>query len=617
MKKLYALTVALMMAAVAVQGQVGFNPEVDTVFVPTTVVMPPSPLKMQIIFIGGHDTVQTTATYGNAAGKTLAKQWHDFIGFTPDNTGSGDLGWVSVNHEMVQANNNIGDGGGMTVFKIRRDANTDSLMIVPQTLTDGRAGKFFNVDFANTVGETGMNCGGITSTADGRIWTAEEWFQANNSAIYSSGAGVRDTSDFVIGTTTPNGFPGFNGQSLKKYQNLNYMVEIDPRQAKAIRKQYNWGRQEFEGGVVMPDNKTVYLGADATPGFFSKFVATTAGDFTVGNLYVYKHDNTGADKWVQIDNTVLSNMVNFRDQAVAAKATMFNRIEWVAYNPTDGNVYFTETGRDLPGSAWADEAALGLPYAPHHIARANVLGTTPGSSVYTDYYGRVMKYNVNAQSVTVHIEGGPTLVASPAPADYPAYHLSNPDGLNFFVVNKGKPAERTYMIIQEDLNGRDRGRMPAGIANVSCEMFLLDMTIVNPTINDLIRISAVPQGAEITGAVALPDGKTILVNSQHPSATLNPFPYNNSLTYAITGWDLFATSIEDAFGQPQGAFKVYPNPVSRMVFFENPTDVALFDAAGKRVMEAVNITSLDVQNVTPGVYYIRNAEGQTTKLVVE
>jgi hypothetical protein len=54
-----------------------------------------------------------------------------------------------------------------------------------------------------------------------------------------------------------------------------------------------------------------------------------------------------------------------------------------------------------------------------------------------------------------------------------------------------------------------------------------------------------------------------------------------------------------------------------MVFFENPTDVALFDAAGKRVMEAVNVTSLDVQNVTPGVYYIRNAEGQTTKLVVE
>lgn len=45
------------------------------------------------------------------------------------------------------------------------------------------------------------------------------------------------------------------------------MTEIDPRQAVAIRKQYNWGRQAFEGGVVMPDNQTVYLSVDATPAF--------------------------------------------------------------------------------------------------------------------------------------------------------------------------------------------------------------------------------------------------------------------------------------------------------------------------------------------------------------
>ncbi|MCB0735835.1 MAG: hypothetical protein KDC76_14730, partial [Bacteroidetes bacterium] len=121
---------------------------------------------------------------------------------------------------------------------------------------------------------------------------AEEWFRYSNSDIAD-----RDTSDFIIGQGTvkgqlaPAGFPGFNGEQIKKYQNYNYMTEVDPREAQAIRKQYNWGRQDFEGGVVMKDNTTVYTGSDATPGFFTKFIADTPGDFTKGTTYVYRHDD--------------------------------------------------------------------------------------------------------------------------------------------------------------------------------------------------------------------------------------------------------------------------------------------------------------------------------------
>ncbi|NES93306.1 hypothetical protein, partial [Okeania sp. SIO2B9] len=53
----------------------------------TEVVMPPSPLSVQVLFVGGVDEVETTPTYGNPAGKAVAKEWHDFIGFTPDNSG--------------------------------------------------------------------------------------------------------------------------------------------------------------------------------------------------------------------------------------------------------------------------------------------------------------------------------------------------------------------------------------------------------------------------------------------------------------------------------------------------------------------------------------------------
>jgi hypothetical protein len=605
MKKFLFLS-AVALTAIAGRAQIGFDPTIDTAWMPSKVVLPASPLKTQVLFIGGYHKVQTPMTYGNAQGQALAKQWHDFIGFTPDNGGSGDLGWVSVNHERVVSNDSIGDGGGMTVFKVRRDANTDTLIIVNQTLTDGRSGEFFAVDFAHTTGETGMNCGGITSQ-DGRIWTAEEWWRGDNSSIAD-----RDTSDFIIGTGTVNGqsanagFPGFNGDTIKKYQNYNYMVEINPKEAKALRKQYNWGRQAFEGGTVMPDNKTVYLGVDATPGFITKFVATTAGDFTQGTTYVYKHDATSS-KWIIIDNTDLDKMLNYQVEAVAAGATMFNRLEWVTNQ--NGKVYFTETGRSNPGGRWRDEHVSGAVHAPHHLARATTQTTHPDSSNYVDYYGRILVLDPANDNVSVLLEGGPDFATSPTPANYPAIHLSNPDGLNSFSVNG-----RDYLIICEDLNQTDFGSVPAGIANRTCEMYLLDMSIANPTVNDLVRIGIVPVGAEITGAVATPDGKTILVNSQHPSSS-NPFPFNNSLTMAITGWDKNNIGIEEySLGNN---FNVYPNPTTRFLNFNKMTDVAIYDNNGQRIRVYRETQSIDVSDLKSGVYYLKNTLGDAAKFLVK
>lgn len=593
------------------KAQTNFNPEIDvTNWEPTTIIVPSSPLITQYLFIGGHHKVQTTATYGNNAGEALAKQWHDFIGFTPDNAGS-DLGWISVNHEMVVANDSIGDGGGMSVFKVRRDPATDSLIIVDQTLSDGRQGKFFAVDFANTVGETGMNCGGITSP-DGRIWTAEEWWRGSNANLAD-----RDTGMFTIGTGTATspvseGFPAYDGQTIAKYENYNYMVEIDPREAKAIRKQYNWGRQAFEGGAVMPDNKTVYLGADGTPGFFTKFVATTAGDFTIGTTSVYKHDATGS-KWVVIDNSDLNNMLNFDARSVSAGASMFNRIEWVT--EIGGKVYFTETGRDNPGSRWAGEKAAGAVFAPHHLVRASEqsleFGKTisPDSSEYWDYYGRVMMYDPATSQTSVFLEGGPYFTVDPSASSYPDKHLSNPDGLNKTTIN-GKD----YMLINEDLNGTSKGRTPAGISNRTCELFMLDMSIANPTLNDLVRIAVVPVGAEITGAIGTTDGKTILFNVQHPS-TSNPFPFNNSLTVAITGWDQVTIGIDEEAFEGK-TFEMYPNPATRTLYFKELSDIAIYNVEGKRMNVYSQVQDIDISHLNPGVYYVQNAAGQTQKLLV-
>lgn len=617
-KVLFTLFAVVAMAAI-VNAQTIFAEQIEAPegFDSPVLVVPQSPLTTQILFIGGTDMVQTTETYGNPAGETPAKEWHDFIGFTPDND-SDDLGWVSINHERIQANDMIGDGGGMTVFKVRRDPVTDTLIIVEQTIVDDhlanaptRTGKFFNVDFVNTVGETGMNCGGITSIVDGRIWTAEEWFRGNTGSIYADGNGVRDTAKWVI--DAPD-FPAFDGLEIDKYQNFNYMVEIDPKKARAIRKQYNFGRQGFEGGAISLNNKRMYLGPDVTGNaFFGMFIADEAGDFTKGTLYAYKHDKPGY-KWVPIYGGP-DVFLNHLASASAAGATAYNRIEWVCTDPKTGDIYWTETGNDDPGDNFARAVENGATYDPYHDYLAQLQGLesavdTTGNFQYADYFGRVWYYDVSADTMKVAIEGGAGVTTNK--------HLSNPDGLSIMTVG-----EKRFLVIQEDLNGSSQGRVPEGTQSRTCELWLLDMDIENPTVDDLLRLAVVPAGAEVTGAQQTSDGKTLLVNAQHPSSS-NPFPYNHSFTFAIHGFDkltsadLVEPTIESRnFELNEEAFTVYPNPTTRMVYFNETTDAALYNAEGKRVKVVRNANSLDVSALAAGTYFLQNAKGETITLSIQ
>jgi secreted PhoX family phosphatase len=668
LKKIYCFAY-LLLAALTTQAQTSFpgivEPDKLGATAPTTVIVPASPLKTQVLFVGGVDDVAhkalaakvggTGTIYGEAAGLSKAKEWHDFIGFTPATeteiramANKGHLnfmGWVSVNHEMLWNDNKVGDGGGMSVFAVKRDAATDSLIIVPQDLSaegfpDGTH-NFFNVDFAGTVGETGMNCGGIVSAKDGRIWTAEEWFSSNQASIWTGnnapylgagpGTGVRDTLDFTIHASEFTG-ADFNGTTIKKFQNFNWMVEIDPRKSKAIRKQYNWGRQGFESGTVMPDDKTVYLGEDNSPALFTKFVADVAGDFTKGKTYVYKwdHDTNPDNNWIEIDNTKLDSMMNIRTYAFQKGASAFCRIEWVTFNKNTGKVYFTETGNDN----WAPTGRPNLTIAKHMIefyrTRSAEMGLNHSS--YTDaqiadslkagrfrlrdFYGRVTEYDPATGVVRTFLKGGPYFATSPTAANYPAKHLSNPDGLGMFYTG-GK----TFMVIQEDLNGRTFGRVPSELVGNSaaslCEMFLLDMDIANPTFNDLFKISTTPLGAENTGACATPDGKALLFNSQHAS-TSNPAPFNHSVTLAITGWDkALAAGLNEKPKFIGRKFEVYPSPTSRELHLNRVMDAAIYNQGGVRVKVARNTNVMDISDLTPGTYVIMNEQNDSLKFNVQ
>ena len=595
-------------------------------YVPQEVVMPPSPLTTQVVFVGGYDIVQTTPTYGNPAGRAVAKEWHDFIGFTPDTTG-GSLGWVSVNHEMIYKDDYIGDGGGMTVFQVGEGG--DGIEVLEQTLSDGRQGHYFNVDFVNTVGETGMNCAGI-SAPNGRIWTAEEWFRSSMSSIHTGnvsssslpirvagkrqGFGVRDTADFTINTPE---FPLVDGKVVKKYENFNYMVEIDPKEAVAVRKQYNWGRAGWEGGAITADGKYAYLGIDGSPAPWVRVTAATPWEFTDVTLEVYKQDNDQGERWIEIDMTNEDNIFGgLVDAAWSVGATMFMRNEWVAIDQETGMVYWTETGRD--GSSGAGirfiRESNDFPVAPaaHHnqIAEDWYGLSSPIDSSYNDYYGRVLYYDPATEEVGVVVNGGPYFADSPAEENYPNKHLSNPDGLNIITID-----ERNFLMIQEDLNGSSFGRSPEGISNRLCELYLLPVEAKDADVEELIRVTAIPEGAEITGAIQISDN-TILVNSQHPNVN-NPFPYNHSLTMAIHGWaDLEVSELTG--GQKGGTSEtVRINKTTREFSLPYVSDIAIYNDEYQRIKVERNTNQINVGAMDNGVYYVVTGNDEVYKLIIE
>ena len=223
------------------------------------------------------------------------------------------------------------------------------------------------------------------------------------------------------------------------------------------------------------------------------------------------------------------------------------------------------------------------------------------------------------------MEGGPDWdnPTSPSPDAYFQKHLSNPDGLNVMKIDG-----QSFLVIMEDLNGTSYGRMPDGISNRTCELYLLNLAIENPTHEDLIRISAVPAGAEVTGAIATPDGKSLLVNSQHPR-TDNPYPWNHSLTYAIHGFD--RVKVEDLTDEnpfiaelpgteilnEESSFTIHPNPTSRILFLNKVTDVAVYDVRGNRLKVVQNTNEINVSDLPAGMYFVQNADGEMVQVSVQ
>ena len=561
MKKFILSLLLVFMAAGASMAQSYPFSALDTNFT-TPYLLLPNGFQYSIIFQQNQNVLVGTNVNRPARGN------HDYIMYIPNN-GSSTNGWLFINHETSDSNSFLGDGGGASTFQVTKVGNN----WYP-------SGPFRHMGFSH-LGGTLSNCaGGSAILANGNILTAEEFPPVNNLSLYNNGAGVRDTTDF-------GGYP--------KYMNYGWMVECNVQGDTAIRKSFQMGRFSHEAALVMPDGRTVYLTDDNSGGCFFKFVANTFGDYSAGQLFAYKQfGSTGT--WLPMPMN-RDSLNNARDVAQRLGATIFIRLEDIDMD-ANGMIYIAETGAD---SVNLSAAITNGGVVANHLQPRNV-----GSGKYDDPYGRLLKFDPVTLGMNVVIEGG-----------------TSSDGKTNFasVDNIAIDKARNVIYLQEDLIASTRGRLPSFITSSSawiCEVYALNLSTPNPTVNDLKRFAIFPKGSEATGGFFTPDFNTFFINVQHP-ASGNGAPFNVATTVSIVGFPVI-TGVNNNGGLTPSRFELsqnYPNPFnpSTTIKFSVPKDgnvaIKVYDVKGQLVKTLVNqriivgnyTVDFNASELSSGVYF--------------
>lgn len=439
------------------------------------------PLTFTVIFSEG-DSV-----FNKEMIKAPSKGENDYIAFIPktDDTNKAQL---FISHESHSSDVLLGDGGGATLLDIEMIDGQWQGVNLPRS-----------INFED-VGGTMENCSG-TLVSNGHILSAEEFPPGSNKQLYYDESGTkvafRDTSNI-------DGRP--------RWQNMGWMVDIDLKKLSAVKKLYAMGRFSHEAALILDDNQTVFLTDDYSPSVFFKFVADEPLNFSSGTLYAYRQSaNSQSGTWIPLPMQ-MDSLVKIRDVAINMGATLFQRMEWMVRH--ENKIYLSETGSDHIDlsreiKAGAKPAAHIKPVGKNHK--------------YDEPYGSILEYDISSERIRQLLKGG-------AGKKMKNRHFANPDALACYF-HSGK----AYLIICEDIIAPDRSRTASVNSSIFVnEVFMLDLSINEPNVDDLIHIATFPSGSEPTGPAFSQDYGTLFLNIQHP-ANSNPAPFNKSTTIAIDG----------------------------------------------------------------------------------
>lgn len=588
------------------------------------VEIPLSPLTYEILAIAGDCTAydNVAAKQGPVKGAFASPVYVPF-----DNTS----GYIVVGSEENKNDDNFGDGGGVTQFKVQKDQD-NKWSVAPQSV-DGKNVYFRNVNTAS-IGGTIFNSG-LSITLNDRILVSEDWLQASNAQLKKSdtasataaNSGTRLTPPYTI----PAGTGVAAGKSVPRYQNMNWMFEINPTTAAVTKKHYTTGRFGHAHAVVYDDNR-IYMSSSTSPSVLFKFESVSNNNFTNGELFAYKQNDNGlGGTWISLSKETspgsgifvqdFDSLLIAQQVALKAGATMFFNLSGMTLALLYGEevLMIAEKGMDHSGDIFTNPAKKFKGTLAKHLVNLDGMdGSVDG--LISDIHGRILALNTNADHLTVFMEGGPATQGSAASN---GYVLSNPDKLSIIrVPNQSK----NYLVIHEDVNGLSNGRNPIATLDMSQvinETYWVEMVKydndgieVNPTVNDLNLFLVGPKGAEITGGDYNLQNDTYFISIQNPNPT-NAYPWNKSMVLALKGTDQYIlTYNKKPEFRSENSFQMWPNPASRILFLNKTTDIEIYDMQGILIKSELKTDQIDIMDLHPGMYIVRTAEGASKKLIV-
>lgn len=560
------------------------------------------------------------------------------------------MGYILLTHEENNKNDSLGDGGGVTQFKVQKD-NSGKWSVVKQTIGKNKNVKYKNVNFDNVGGI--VNARGIISWRDSRqdmenkphVLVCEDINQTSNadiSASFSSLADFKIPAELTL-PADPNSIIPEN-TTLKKYQELNWITEIDPVAAVAVRKQYTMGK--FGHTNVLKTVAGFIMTSNTMPSVLFKYEAQELDDPSQGELKFYKQEKDGHGEWISLSDSVkitdsngnmkdtimqvFDSLLVIQEKALKKGATMFANLAGIAYDDNMGILYLAERGTDNSGDNFNNPSKIFNGTLANHLSkRDSADGSKDG--VITDYYGRILELNVATDALDVALEGGNTKDGK--------YNFSNPTELS--IVKSATLNEQggnlTYLVIKEDINGITQRRNPSQITDVKNkinETYALQISQetdyndplqfpFKPSIDSLKLFLIGPKGTQITGGCSSPDlstasGDTYFACIRSSDGGSGSIHKNMVVAFRNIILPEILTALDKPeFSSDKNTFEVWPNPVERILYLNKTTDIGLYNIEGILMKQIKNTSEINITNLPKGAYFIQNSDKQVKKVIIQ
>ncbi|RDK87237.1 choice-of-anchor I family protein [Marinirhabdus gelatinilytica] len=115
-----------------------------------------------------------------------------------------------------------------------------------------------------------------------------------------------------------------------------------------------------------------------------------------------------------------------------------------------------------------------------------------------------------------------------------------------------------------------------------------------------------PEGLVYVPFADSPTNTGLIVVANEVSGTLSIYSLDND----VLGVDEFELANNTNFS-------MYPNPANGIVFLSKRGDYTIYDVTGRKINQYTNVTSLDIQGLTAGIYVVVNQDGVAKRLIVK